>query len=166
MSLETISDLAPVAPVVRRPGEAPGVSFQGITIGTLASARETGGVWSLFHYAVPPGCKGAPPHWHRFTTETFYVLSGQVTFTLDGCTIEALPGTCVLVPPGTVHTLANRGRITAALLVQSSPGGFEDFFRELAGLMAQESTWEPADPEKLQRLAERYDTYPAKDAGI
>jgi mannose-6-phosphate isomerase-like protein (cupin superfamily) len=164
--LEIVPDPVPppvtvtVAPVVRRPGEAPGISLPGVSVGVLAGAAETGGSWSLLQYSAPPELKGPPPHWHRLMTETFYVLSGQVTFTLDGCTIEALPGTFVLVPPGTVHTFANRGKITATLLIQASPGGFEGYFRELAALADREGTWPPSDPGELLALAERYDTFP------
>ena len=44
------------------------------------------------------------PHFHRETTEVYYVVSGTGRLVLDGETVPLRPGTCVEVKPGIVHS--------------------------------------------------------------
>ena len=46
---------------------------------------------------------GAEPHTHDDHTDTFYVLEGEVLFTVDGETFRGGPGTFVAAPPGVRH---------------------------------------------------------------
>jgi quercetin dioxygenase-like cupin family protein len=54
-----------------------------------------------------------PPHRHDDHVDSFYVLDGEVEFTLDDEKIAAGPGTWTAAPPGVRHGFAtpNRGRI-------------------------------------------------------
>jgi quercetin dioxygenase-like cupin family protein len=45
---------------------------------------------------------GPGPHRHPYD-ETFVILEGSATFTVDGETIEAVAGTIVVVPAGAAH---------------------------------------------------------------
>ena len=42
-------------------------------------------------------------HYHKRSTETYYVLEGKGKLELDGEIVELEPGTAVLIPPGTRH---------------------------------------------------------------
>ena len=42
-------------------------------------------------------------HFHKETTEFYYVLSGSGALELDGETTELKPGTAVVIPPETTH---------------------------------------------------------------
>ena len=57
---------------------------------------------SFFVIDLPAG-EGPSPHTHPYE-ETFVILGGSATFTVDGETVEAGAGTIVVVPPSTVHT--------------------------------------------------------------
>ena len=46
----------------------------------------------------------ARKHYHKQTTEIYYVLEGTGEMELDDETVEMLPGTCVLIEPGCRHT--------------------------------------------------------------
>ena len=54
---------------------------------------------------------GAKPHYHKRSTELYYVLDGQGTVTLDGQRHEVRQGTIVHIPPGVVHGAHGRMRV-------------------------------------------------------
>ena len=64
------------------------------------------------------------------------------------------------IPKGTLHTYRNIGKKPGRLLVILTPGGFENFWREI-GEPAQQDSVPPAPPEgtieKLIALAPKYD---------
>jgi quercetin dioxygenase-like cupin family protein len=76
---------------------------------------------------VPAGWAGPPLHHHDFD-ETFYVLSGRLTFQLGDDLRPAGPGALVFAPRGSRHTLANHGDADARYLLVITPGGFERYF--------------------------------------
>lgn len=69
--------------------------------------------------------KGPPLHVHDDEDDSFYVLEGEVTFTLGDEDVVAGPGTFVLVPPGVEHTFANRSETRARFLNVHAPAGFD-----------------------------------------
>ncbi len=42
-------------------------------------------------------------HYHKRSTETYYVLEGKGKLELDGDTIDLEPGMAILIPPGVRH---------------------------------------------------------------
>ena len=94
-----------------------------------ATAGETSGAFSLIETVNPPD--GGPPlHVHRDVDEAFYVLEGQYEFVCGHERIEAGPGDFVLLPRGVPHryrTGSGGGRV----LMVFSPGGTEDYFRDI-----------------------------------
>jgi len=145
--------------LVRLPEETPSLDLLGVRIKTLVSSADTGGAWALIDYTAPPLFRGPIPHWHGRTAELFHVLEGTLTMWLEGRTIHLPVGGSVLVPPGTLHQFSNTSPDPVRFLAQFSPGGLEDYFLELAELVAEEPIWPPADPSRVLALAERYDTY-------
>lgn len=85
-------------------------------------AGSTDGRFALIEWTLPPGCPAPPPHVHHDGSETFFVLAGEVVFPLADGPFRAVPGTCLHVPPGTVHTLTNPGTETARVLELFCPG--------------------------------------------
>lgn len=87
----------------------------------------------FFEYDVGPDYEGAGPHFHERHSDSFYVLEGELEFTVDGETILATAGTYVLVPPGVVHSFTNRGPDGARFLNIHAPRtGFADYLRARA----------------------------------
>jgi quercetin dioxygenase-like cupin family protein len=146
--------------VVTQPGDARALRLLGGEIRMLATSEDTGGAFAVLEYTMSPRFQGPNRHTHARTTAAFFVLEGTVTFTLEGRKIEAGPGAFALVPPGTAHTFSNLTDAPARMLELLSPGGFERYFDELAGLLARDPGW-PPDPQKLQVILERYDIQPA-----
>ena len=62
-----------------------------------------------------------PSHVHRRHVESFYVLDGEVTFTLAGRELGAGPGTWVQIPPGVPHSVAPTGGRSARWLDLHTP---------------------------------------------
>lgn len=141
------------------PGESRVLSILGSTLTLYAVGEDTGGALALIEYTVPPRFSGQPLHYHAHTQEVVYVLEGTLTVGLGKETLEAPSGSFVLIPPNQVHNLINRSGSPARFLVLSSPAGLEGYFEELAGLVAREPTWPPADFEKLEALAGKYDQH-------
>lgn len=54
---------------------------------------------------------GAKPHFHRRSTELYYVLSGEGTIRLNGREHPLHPGSLVHIPPGVVHSAQGKMRV-------------------------------------------------------
>lgn len=118
-----------------------------------AAADDTGGAFSLIEQLVTPA--GNPPmHVHRHEDEAFYVLDGEVEVTIGGERRVARRGDFVFGPRRVPHTYAVLGD-EARLLVLSSPGGVERFFRAVGEPAGAPVLPEPKvpDPERLVPVA-------------
>jgi mannose-6-phosphate isomerase-like protein (cupin superfamily) len=54
---------------------------------------------------------GARPHYHKRSTELYYVLDGEGTVLLDGEEYGVRKGSLVHIPPGVVHGARGRMRV-------------------------------------------------------
>lgn len=121
--------------VVLIPGEGERIEAGPTTAVMKATAETTGGAFSISEATFPPGMDGPPPHLHRHTTDTFYVLEGSLRLRVGDRIIDAPPGSYILVPPGIVHTFANRSDKPVRFLNINAPGGWENYLRDLANAM-------------------------------
>ena len=106
------------------------VFLVGDTYTILLSGAQTGGAFTLLEALVPPDT-GPPPHFHQAEDETFILLDGKVTFQIGEDVIDALPGTTVFVPRGTVHSFKNVAATNAKMLFMYNPPGMEGMFTEI-----------------------------------
>jgi mannose-6-phosphate isomerase-like protein (cupin superfamily) len=106
--------------VVVRPGEGHRVG----NVEFLARSADTPR-FNLAVITVQPHRGGPDLHSHSAEDDSFYMLEGELTFTVDGAEIVATPGTFVLVPPGVPHTFANRGDAVARFVNVHAPAGFD-----------------------------------------
>lgn len=83
--------------------------------------------WSRFG----PRRVGADLHVHREHTDAWIVLEGTLTLRLrDDASIEAGPGTLVVVPPHVAHGFANEGEVATRFLNLHIPScGFGAYLR-------------------------------------
>jgi quercetin dioxygenase-like cupin family protein len=121
----------------------------------LASSADTQGSFSLLEFEGKEG-QWTVPHMHRNMEESFFVLDGGFTFTLNDKEFEAGPGDFLLVPRGTKHVL-RAGAEGGRLLTLVVPGGLEEMFKELSALPADSIT----DPEVRMAISAKYDSVPA-----
>ena len=94
----------------------------------LATGQDTRGKFALQEQV---GRKGnvPPPHIHHREDETFYVLEGEMTFSIGDRTIKATPGTMVFAPRDVVHSFTIDSE-QVRILVLNTPAGIEEFFKE------------------------------------
>lgn len=102
----------------------------------MIDGETTGGAFSLVEHPLPPRALGAPLHTHRNEDEYSYVLEGSIGVQLGDEVLEASRGDLVFKPRGVAHTFWNASDEPARLLELISPAGFENYFRELAPLLA------------------------------
>jgi glyoxylate utilization-related uncharacterized protein len=69
-----------------------------------------------------------PPHIHHREDETFYVIEGEMTFSIGDRTIKATPGTMVFAPRDVPHSFTIDSD-QVRILVQVAPAGAEKFFK-------------------------------------
>ncbi|MGB8170701.1 MAG: cupin domain-containing protein [Chthoniobacteraceae bacterium] len=117
--------------IVHRPGAGKTYSAVGDKYVILATGEQTGGAYCLSEAIVPPG-GGPPPHYHTREEEQFYVLDGEITFTVDGEEIVGRRGMFVQIPRGTPHAFKNKSDAPARMLIMCTPAGFEKFMAEFA----------------------------------
>ena len=96
---------------------------------------------------------GPPPTTHREHEEIFYVLEGEVEFTLGEDRSPAPTGTLIVIPRGIRHHF--RGRPGSRLLVFSIPAGLAGYFDELGPGRAAGRT----EADIRAALGPKYDSY-------
>ena len=116
-----------------------------------AGVEDTGGSLAVMKGTFRPR-SGGPVHVHRQHEETFYVLEGEFLFQLGTQTVMATAGTFVFVPRDVPHAFENVGNQPGRILGIMTPGGYEQFFEELARLPTG-----PPDQAKFQEIFEKYD---------
>jgi mannose-6-phosphate isomerase-like protein (cupin superfamily) len=99
-------------------------------------SADSGRRFSVVHHPIAPRSLVAPLHRHHREDEYSYVLTGKLGALLGEEVVTAGPGTWVFKPREQWHTFWNAGDTPCEIIEVISPGGFEDFFRELASSAA------------------------------
>lgn len=120
------------------PTEGEYVQLMALGVRFMIGGDQTDGRFSLVEHPLPAHRLAAPMHTHSREDEYSFILEGRVGVQLGDEVIEAGPGDFVIKPRGVPHTFWNAGDVDARLLELISPGGFENYFRELAPLLATE----------------------------
>lgn len=97
-----------------------------------------------------------PPHYHREHSETFYVLNGQVEWTVGDETHVLKSGDAVFIPPNTVHSVRVVGGQDMLTLMIYEPGGYE----EQADYKMDFTPEELQDPAVIDRIRKKNDFHP------
>ena len=150
---DTVTGTSPSAvgarPFARAPGDGDRIDIGTATFLVRVSAASTGGALSIFEEEPP--LLDTPRHVHRAMDETFYVLDGEHEFVCGEETFPLGPGGVAFLPRGVPH--AHRRLVPGAgrLMCITTPGGFEGFFRVLAGAVR---SGEPASSAYARASAE------------
>ena len=121
----------------------------------VAPGSATAGRYGLVEYHVAPNSPGAMPHFHRTFSESFFVLSGELTIYAAGVWRPYGPGDYALVHEGGAHGFRNDGDEWASFLILFAPGiARENFFFELAELRRSGRT---LTPEEMTAFYARHD---------
>ena len=107
----------------------------GTTFVVLESASHNDGTRMIFEITMAPGAIGPPRHSHPaqeslgpFSPESYPSSSARLWRTLRA-------GESLTIPPGTVHTIANRSKATVRVHDTHSPAlDFQDYIEDLDAL--------------------------------
>lgn len=111
-------------------------------------SADSEGRFSVVHHPIAPRSLVAPLHRHHREDEYSFVITGKLGALLGDDVVTAGPGSWVFKPREQWHTFWNAGDTPCEIIEVISPGGFEDFFRELT------DAW--GDPERMLTLSARY----------
>ena len=112
--------------------------FPGLGNRFLIRAEQTGGRFGLIEHTIPPRGLAAPTHVHENEDEYSFVLSGRMGAMIGDDVVEAGPGDLVIKPRGIPHAFWSASDEETRVLELISPGGFEQFFADLAPLLSVE----------------------------
>ena len=121
------------------------------------TGSETEGQVGIFEQTMQKGDPGPVPHFHKKTTEMFFILEGALEFTLGGVDQVVEEGGFICVQPNTVHKFSQHGPIPTRFLIMFSPGGErEKYFEGLAAIAAR-----PGRPDRVELvdLMHEYDQF-------
>jgi mannose-6-phosphate isomerase-like protein (cupin superfamily) len=110
--------------------------------------------FALVEHTIAPRTLAAPMHTHRNEDEYSYVVSGRMGAMVGDEVVDAGPGELVAKPRGIPHAFWNAGDEPAVLLETISPGGFAQYFADLAPLLAHPG---PPDFAALAAVQARYE---------
>jgi mannose-6-phosphate isomerase-like protein (cupin superfamily) len=118
----------------------------------LLRSADTGGSFALVEHTIPPRALAAPVHTHEHEDEYSFVLSGRMGAQIGDEVVEAGPGELVVKPRGMPHAFWNAGDVETRILEIIAPGGFGEYFAEMAPLLAGGAP----DPAALAAIRDRY----------
>ena len=138
--------------VIKHQGEGRTVAVVGDVYRFLATGDDTNGKYALFEALVGPG-GGPPPHVHSREEEGFYVLEGEITFTVNGERVVAKAGMFANMPVGTPHSFKNESNKPAKMLISLAPAGLEKMFFEVGVPLPEGATTAlPPIKEEIEKL--------------
>jgi quercetin dioxygenase-like cupin family protein len=137
------------------PGEGETASLRGTELVFKATGEREGGGPTVIEFIAAPGFSTGD-HVHSEIEENFYVVDGEFKLRCGEWTGRAGPGSFLRIPPRVAHGFGNLGSAPATLLLIISPAGVhEEYFRELAAILAKPG---PPDAAVIGDLRQRYDT--------
>jgi mannose-6-phosphate isomerase-like protein (cupin superfamily) len=139
-------------PVIRTPQQGRTVALVGDVYRFLATGEDTNGKYALIEALVGPG-GGPPPHVHSREEEGFYILEGEITFTINRERVVATAAMFANMTVGTPHSFKNESNKPAKMLVSVAPAGLEKMFFEVGVPLAEGATTAlPPTKEEIERL--------------
>ena len=106
------------------------VWYSGALMTFLATGEDTHGQFALIE-AVGRRGNVPPPHIHHREDEIFYILEGEIDFSVSDRTIKGTPGTMIFLPRDVRHSFTIESE-QYRMLILVTPAGFEAWFREFS----------------------------------
>jgi len=148
----------PVSSYERHASREHSMWYRGDLFTFMAEGKDTNGRFTLIEFAPKRGLE-PPPHTHTNEDEAYYVLEGEVTFTVGEEVIEAKTGSYVMLPRGIRHMWKIKTP-EARLLMMFTPSGLEEFFKALADPVVGDDIHNAPqslpDMKKMLSLADQY----------
>ena len=128
--------------------------FPGLGNRFLVRSDRTDGRFAMLEHTLAPRALGAPMHTHRNEDECSFVLSGRMSAMVGDEVVDAGPGELVVKPRGVPHAFWNAIDGETRVLELISPGGFEQYFADLAPILGADG---PPDFAAMGQVQARYE---------
>ncbi|HWJ81419.1 MAG TPA: cupin domain-containing protein [Nocardioides sp.] len=134
-----------------RPGSAaPDLVYpNGNRVSYLATGEGTGGLFGLYKWEFSEAASGPSAHFHRTISESFYILTGEVTVYDGRAWRKAAPGDFLHVPPGGLHGFRNDSGERASMLLHFAPGAPREAYFEGLDRLARGEEWTPDERDRF-----------------
>jgi quercetin dioxygenase-like cupin family protein len=139
--LGQMADMNEIGVTVVQPGAGDYVALPGFGAVVKLSGKTNGGEVSIVEHPFEVGLLTAA-HRHTREDEHSIVLAGEIGFRSDDSEVVLGPGGYITKPRGQMHAMWNAGSEPGRIIEVITPGGFENYFRELGELLAEH----PNDP--------------------
>jgi mannose-6-phosphate isomerase-like protein (cupin superfamily) len=116
------------------PGEGRVIQLGQVRLTVKEDGSRTRGTLAIVEFAAEGTFPSPPPHVHREHEEGFYVLEGELEFTVGEDKVRAPAATFVMVPIGVPHTFGNPHGAPVRVLGTFSPDFYLRYFDEVAPL--------------------------------
>lgn len=117
--------------------------------------EDTQGRYSMIDMVLSPTFDSTPGHSHREHSETFYMISGEMEWTVEGETQILGRGDLVYIPPFAHHIARAIGDESPRALLIWEPAGWEIGMAESVTLTDEQRS----DDEFMAEFRTRNDTY-------
>ncbi len=122
----------------------------------LATSASTNGEFGLYRWDFGPRRSGPDAHFHRTSSESFYILDGTVRLFDGGDWKDAHAGDFLYVPQGGIHGFRNESGEPASMLLLFTPGAPREAYFETLVELAHGRTM--TEQERAEFMLE-HDTY-------
>jgi quercetin dioxygenase-like cupin family protein len=119
---------------VVQPGEGDTVALPGFGAVFKLYSRNNGGEVAIVEHPFEVGAITAP-HRHTREDEHSIVIAGEIGFRSDDSEVVLGPGGYITKPRGEMHAMWNAGSEPGRIIEIITPGGFENYFRDLGELL-------------------------------
>jgi quercetin dioxygenase-like cupin family protein len=116
-------------PMMVHRGDVQPLHVLGTEVRFLCEGRHTGSAWSLMEVTLPAEA-GPPPHRHDWD-EAYFVIAGEVRFSVADRSFVARAGDFVYTPGGVRHGFQGASGEPARILVFDAPAHAGAFFRRV-----------------------------------
>jgi mannose-6-phosphate isomerase-like protein (cupin superfamily) len=139
-----------VSATITRDGAQPDLVYpNGNRVTYLAEGASTGGLFGLYKWEFSEAVSGPGPHFHRTISESFYILTGEVSVYDGKEWVPAAPGDFLHVPPGGLHGFRNESGAAASMLLHFAPGAPREAYFEGLDRLARGEKWTPEEYDRF-----------------
>ena len=147
-----------VTPIMNSPELKNSYWYIGHLMSILISSKDTNGSFSLIHGYEIKGLE-PPPHIHTKEDESFYIIDGEINYIVDEEVFKAKRGDWIFLPRNIQHSFQVQTD-QAEVIIQLSPGGFEEYFKEMSepakALVIPPRPQGPPDVKRIIATASKY----------
>lgn len=140
-----MTDVTRTKVTVVQPGEGDTVALPGFGAVFKLSSLNNGGEVAIVEHPFEVGSI-TPAHMHTREDEHSIVITGTIGFRSDDTEVVLSAGGYITKPRGEMHAMWNAGDEPGRIIEVITPGGFENYFRELSALLDTHSDDPPGHP--------------------